>query len=201
VKKIVTLSLLCLVASPAIAGNPRGLLSVGLDLGGDKLATFTYGDNQEKSFRAASLASVTAGVWTSNPLGDADLSTRAALGFKAAGLSASNASLDFFRWILELSEFYTFPESRFQAGAGLSYHFYNRLRGSGEAASYGASFKASWGFFAQGEYFIARNQSLPLGVRHTLAGLRITTQSYRANNNPERKIAATGIGMNLSLLW
>jgi hypothetical protein len=201
VKTIATLILLCLFAPSAFAKTPGGLLSVGLDLGGDKLATFVYGDNQEKSFRAASLASVTAGIWNHNPLGQADLSTRCSLGFKAAGLNASNASLDFFRWIVELSEFYTFPESRFQLGAGLGYHFLNRLRGSGEASSYAASFKTSWAFFAQGEYFIARKQSLPLGVQHALVGLRVTAQSYRSNNNPAREIDATGLGLHLSLLW
>jgi hypothetical protein len=201
VKRIAALCLLSFFAPSTFSKTPSGLLSVGLDFGGDKLATFTYGDSQEKSFRAASLTSVTAGMWHSNPLGHNDLSTRAALGFKAAGLSASNASLDFYRWFIELSEFYAFPESRFQLGAGLGYHFYNRLRGSGEASSYSASIKPSWAFFAQGEYFITRKESLLLGVRHALMGLRITTQSYQSHNNPAREIDATGLGLHLSLLW
>lgn len=200
-KSITILCLLSCFAPTAFAQNPRGLLTVGLDIGGDKLATFTYGNNQEKSFRAASLASVTMGLWNRNPLGSTDLSTRAVVGFKTAGLSASNASLSFSRWLLELSEFYAFPESRFQAGAGLAYHFMGRLRGSGEATSFAASFKPSWAFFAQGEYHIAPDKNLFLGIRDAWIGLRLTTQSYRSNNNPQREIDATGLGLHFSLLW
>jgi|GEM_PF-2840880 len=198
-KSLLLLGIFLTRATPAMDLSP--LLSVGFDFGGEKMASFTYTDGKERSFRAASLATVTTGASLANPISDLDLSTRVSFGFKAVGLSASNASLDFFRWIFEVSEYFAFAEAPVQIGAGLSYHFSNKLNATGDAAALTSSVDPSLGVFVQGEYFLYQDKELFLGVKSASVGLRLIHQSYTTQINPSEKIGASGAGVHMNLFW
>lgn len=171
-------------------------MSIGFEGGGDDIASFTYQNGKKATLKAGSGILVTGGISVANPISNFELSTRANFGFKVMGLTATNAELDFFRWILEVSEFYTIPDSRFQVGAGLAYHISNKLKGKKDAAYVDGKLDPSLGFSVGVEYFLQRDKDLPLRVKSALIGLRYTIQSYSPG-----ELSANNFGLNLSMTW
>jgi len=199
-KKILGLATLSFSLS-ALAIELQPIMSVGFESGGDDVASFTYENNKKRTMKAGSGAVFSGGVSVANPISEHELSTRASFSFKGAALTATNAELNFFRWILEVAEHYAIPKSRFQVGAGLTYHLSNKLTGTGDATSIDGALKPSLGMFLGAEYYLQRDEELPLGVRSTLIGLRYVRQSYESETSGAEKLAASSFGLNLSLLW
>ncbi|MEO5668148.1 MAG: hypothetical protein ABIR96_08815 [Bdellovibrionota bacterium] len=201
-KRYVLASLyLVLVSASAHALKLQPIASLGLDWGGAKMASFSYAGHKDKSFRAGSLVLFTGGVAFANPFRSFDLSTRLSLGFKTASLSASNANLDFFRGVAEIEESYAITATPFRAGLGLSYHFFNRIRGTGIASTFSSAVEPSFGYFVDGEYVIVHGKNYPTHLSSVVVGIRFTQQSYRVKNNPTDPIAASSAGLHLKLLW
>ncbi len=186
------------LSAHALQVNPIG--SLGFEFGGEKFASFTYADGKERSFKAASLAYLAGGVAVPHSVASHNFSARSVLGFKAASLRASNASLDFFRWLFEVSEAYVFPSSGLHAGLGLTYHFSNKVTGKDDAVALTSELKPSLGVFAQVDYPIFRGKSLGLGIDQAFVGLRYTLQSYQAKAGGD-KISANGIGFHVNFVW
>ena len=101
------------------------LFDLGITAGGDKLATVTFTDGTSTSIRAGGLVQLGAGLlW--QPAGG-PIAVQTTFNYHVDDVNASNGSLRFSRYPLEVLDFYTgVPRWRF--GAGPRFVFSPRLK-------------------------------------------------------------------------
>ncbi len=145
------------VASHAV--DVRPMLKAGFDFGGDKLITVIFTDGSTKSINANEGLYFGGGV---SILSDSkDIETEVSLSYKTTGINASNGSVDWTRFPLEVLVFYRLPQ--FRLGGGLTYHLSPKLSGSG-VTSVNLTFDNSAGFVLQADYLL---QKITVGLRYT----------------------------------
>jgi len=145
------------VASHAV--DVRPMLKAGFDFGGDKLITVIFADGSTKSINANEGLYFGGGV---SILSDSkDIETEVSLSYKTTGINASNGSVDWTRFPLEVLVFYRLPQ--FRLGGGLTYHLSPKLSGSG-VTSVNLTFDNSAGFVLQADYLL---QKITVGLRYT----------------------------------
>jgi hypothetical protein len=147
------------VATPAAAqsGLPvRPFVGMGLTGGGDELATVQFTDGSSKSISAGGLIEFKAGVdWRmAGPF-----SLRGSFGYHVDNTTASNGSMRFERFPLELLAFWH-GSDRFRLGGGVRQATSARVTSSGQAGGINGNFTASLGTVFEGEYFFSPQMSV-----------------------------------------
>lgn len=99
---------------PALALDLGGVLYLNTDFGGDTLIETSEGD-----IKAGGLVHIAGGLSFSE-YGSDHLETQLTFGMKADSVSGSNGTASFYRWPVELLQFY--KQGRFRLGGGLTYH-------------------------------------------------------------------------------
>ncbi len=156
---------LILVAAAVIpaashAVDVRPTLKAGFDFGGDTLVTVVFTDGSTKSINANEGLYFGGGV---SILSDSkDIETEVSLSYKFTGINASNGSVDWTRFPLEVLVFYRLPQ--FRVGGGLTYHLSPKLSGSGPAGNINTKFDDSAGFVLQADYLL---QKITVRLRYT----------------------------------
>lgn len=103
------------ITNPAQAVEFKGVVGIGFDVGGDKLATATYTDGKTVDVNANQGLTINGGI----VMVTGDFETQATLGYKFGGPHAKNGSITWDTVPVELMEFYRASNIRF--GLGLSY--------------------------------------------------------------------------------
>jgi hypothetical protein len=177
---------------PELAAPPRRApsqpvdlyLSVGYDFGFTNLVKVTYSDGTSGSIRANGGPVWAVGATFLKFL-DGRLSTRATVGFKYDSLKASNGSVTYTAFPVEVVE--QLNEGPVRLGAGLSLSLAPRLGGSGVAASLDTRFDPSVGVLLEARYVFgfggAPGQGLGIGPRFLWQRLRSTSTGAAVDAN------------------
>ncbi len=190
---IAAFALLFPLASQAAKISP--LIGAGIEFGGDKLVDVTYTDGSKSGIEAGRglllVGGVVVNLFETTPH---TFETQASVGIKwTSTKEATNGSVDFFRWPIELLGFYRNTENNFRLGGGPVYQFGNELKGSKDAAIASSKFKNAVGLVIEGDYFVGSRKNMGLG-------LRFTSIKYQAETLPIT-VSANTLGFNFSYLW
>jgi hypothetical protein len=150
-------------------------LALGYDFGFTTLVDVTYSDGSTGSLKANGGLVLAAGA-TFLKLLDGRVSTRASVGLKYDSLKASNGSVSYLAFPIEVVE--QFRAGPVRLGAGLSLSLAPRLSGSGAATSLDARLDPSAGVLLEAMYVFglggAPGKGLGIGLRFLWQRLRST---------------------------
>lgn len=160
------------VASRAV--DVRPMLKAGYDVGGDTVVTAVFTDGSTKSIKANEGFYFGGGA---SILSDSkDIETEVSLSYKFASINASNGSIDWTRFPLDVLVFYRLPQ--FRLGGGLTYHLSPKLSGSGPAGNINTKFDDSLGYVLQADYLL---QKITLGLRYTSLEYKVGGASVKSD--------------------
>lgn len=155
-------------ASPALAadgGSPlKWSLGGGFTSGGDNLVAGSRADGSMPQMKAGRGLQVFAGAeyWITQPL-----AVQVNAGFQFDRRKVGDGQLMFQRFPLEAMALYAVTNN-LRFGAGVQALFGTRLRGTGEAASLGRSFKRDTGLVLEGEFLVTPHAAVKLRhVKHS----------------------------------
>lgn len=166
-----------LITSPAMAMDVNWHYKAGYDAGGDTLVTVRFTDGSQENIKANEGVFFGGGVSIINQ--DKNIETEIALTYKVDDITASNGSVEWSRWPLDLLVFYRWDKVR--AGGGLTYHMNPSLDGSGVASGLNAQFKDSLGYLLQADWRIT--EKMNLGLRYTVLDYKTTSGSSNVSSN------------------
>lgn len=158
--------------------------SFGFDFGGDKMVTLEYDDGDESDIRAGELAYINIGMIVPN--GKSDFETQVTIGWKFDSSNADNGDVSFYRFPIEVLQFY--KQEKFRIGGGITYHLAPSLDGSGVVSYIEADFENALGFVLEGDILFE-----PL-----YAGLKITNIEYEVKGYDE-KVNGNSFGIVLGV--
>jgi len=170
------LALVVAAAVPAAshAVDVRPMLKAGFDVGGDTLVTAVFTDGSTKSIKANEGFYFGGGA---SILSDSkDIEGEVSLSYKFASINASNGTIDWTRYPLDVLVFYRLPQ--FRLGGGLTYHLSPKLSGSGPAGNISTKFDDSAGFVLQADYLL---QKITFGLRYTSLQYKVGGASAKSD--------------------
>jgi hypothetical protein len=166
-------------AQPVPARDVRFAFDLGLTGGGDKLATANFNDGTSESIRAGGLVQFGAGVlW--QPVGG-PIALQATFNYHVDEVNASNGSLRFSRYPVEVLGFYT-GLPRFRFGAGPRFVFNPRLKVDVPGDNSNIAFEDTIGAVVEAGYQIGN---------YMWVNLRLTGETYKI-----KSINGTGVTAN-----
>lgn len=193
-KKLIGILMVALISTAATAQespNKLGLvMSLGLNTGGDTLASGTYTNGESFSIKAGggTLLSIGAAYLVNDKI-----DIQATIGHESDSTDAVNGSINFKRSPMEVLGFYNFNDS-YRLGAGLRQVSSATLTTSGVAARLGSSdFSASAGTVLEGQYFFTprvAEKKLRLGLF-----VRYVTEKYTSGSTT---VNGDHLGMGLT---
>jgi hypothetical protein len=185
-----------LIAASAKAAKFSPVFISALEFGGDKLIDVTYTDGSKSNIEAGRGIILGGGV-------NIDLTetkphtfeAQATLGIKwTSTKQATNGSVDWYRFPLELISFYRNTEKDFRIGGGLVYQFGNELKGSKDASNASVKFDNSTGYVIEGDYFVGAEKNITIGFRYT--GISYIPQIAGAGS-----VNGNSYGFNFNFFW
>ena len=177
-------ALLCLLAlGPVLAdddyepGTTHPTIDLGANVGGDKLATYNPLFGGHDTLYAGKSLSADFGV--QHNLADTDWSLKATAGFDYWAATASNATITFRRYPLDLLALYNIGDNHI--GFGLTEHLSPRLNNDGFAPD--ATFDNATGVILQYQYW--------------LFGARLTSIRYKVSSGCVANCSFSGNSLSL----
>lgn len=138
------------------------IFQVGLDAGGDTIATAYYDDGDNSNIKAGQLAQVSGGMH--HTISDA-VEAQTTIGWKFDYAGATNGDISFDRYPLEALMFHRADKLR--VGGGVTLHLNPKLKGSGAAGNLGSvKFDNALGFVAQVDYLFSNE--VAIGGRYVM---------------------------------
>jgi hypothetical protein len=182
-------------AQPAAGRDFKFAFDFGITGGGDKLATVTFTDGSTDSIRAGGLVQFGAGfLW--QPSGG-PFALQSTFNYHVDDVNASNGSLRFARYPLEVLAFYTgVPRWRF--GAGPRFVFSPRLKVDVPGDNSTVTFKDTVGAVAEAGYQFGNYMWL---------NLRVTGETYKlksingTNVTSDSDVSGNSVGINFVLYF
>jgi hypothetical protein len=160
----------CLLAGLAQASDRvQAVLGFGLTGGGETLLTVPFADGSRESISSGGLVHMYAGLRL--PVAPR-FAVQATIGYHVDDVSASNGSVKFARFPVELlGQFDAAPQIRLNGGVRFATGA--KVTSSGAASGLDTSFSASPGLVLEGEYLFSDNISV---------ALRYVNETYKAPN-------------------
>ncbi|MGH8306852.1 MAG: hypothetical protein ACRER0_01115 [Gammaproteobacteria bacterium] len=149
--------------------NTHFTVDAGITGGGDKLATVTFTDGSTKSIYAGNAVFGDVGFLTN--FGASRWSLKGTLGYAYTAVVASNATISFSHFPLDVIGMYSFGRSHF--GFGVTYQMSPKLDMDGYAPN--ADFNNSTGWLLEYRYWL-------FGVRYTNITYRSSQGNVRGNS-------------------
>ncbi|HEY3644541.1 MAG TPA: hypothetical protein VGM16_04315 [Gammaproteobacteria bacterium] len=144
----------------------------GITDGGDALVTFTYTNGSTKTLHAGESAYLDAGMLYKF---DPSWSLKTTLGWARASVDASNASVSFVRYPLDMLGVYSYGNNHF--GLGLTYHMSPKVSGAGLPSG---DFDNALGLVAEYRYWIFGLRLTSINYKVSSTGQSISGNSYGA---------------------
>jgi hypothetical protein len=154
-------------------------LGAGLTYGGDELASAQFSDGSSTDLRAGNLMHFKAGVRMG--LGEA-VSASASIGYHVDRASASNGSITFDRFPIELLAHYA-VNPQWRIGGGVRFVPSAKLNSSGVAAGINGDFDATTGLVLEAEYLFNPNASV---------SFRAVSEEYKLSNSNFKRDGSHG---------
>jgi hypothetical protein len=171
---VITCFVISLIFSVSVtfAGDIKWLIRAGIDSGGDDLVSVVYDDSTTDEIKAGELSHIATGIeFSTMPSVNPCLRTEINIGWKFDSITASNGSIKWGRYPLEILQFIKLENC--YVGAGLTYHINPTLEGSDFAEDLNADFDNALGYLLEAGYGITEGWSL---------GCRFTFIDYSVNN-------------------
>jgi hypothetical protein len=147
------LALLAAAGAHAQSSNVHGFVGMAITGGGKTLVTVQYSDGSSHNITSGGLVDLKGGFEYRQS--GSPLSIQASVGYHVDNTSASNGSVRFSRFPVELLGFWNANE-KFRVGGGLRVATGAKLSGSGAASNLGStSLGSNAGVVVEGEYFFA----------------------------------------------
>lgn len=159
-------------AQVAGAGQParlRGVVALDADFGFTNLVTLVFADGSSRSIKANQGVAFAAGV-SFPTTGDGSLETQATIAVKYSSVEASNGSVRWLSFPVEVIEVYDI--SGFRLGGGLALHLAPSVEGSGVASNIDMKFDPAIGLVLQAEYVFGQRglaSGFSVGARYSWA--------------------------------
>ena len=184
----------CWAQAPA-SRDLRFAFDLGLTGGGDKLATATFSDGSTQSIRAGGLVQLGGGVLWQPASGP--VAVQSTFNYHVDDVSASNGTLRFSRYPLEILGYYTgVPRWRF--GAGPRFVFSPRLKVDVPGANSTITFEDTVGAVAEAGYRFGDY----MWVNLRLTGERYKVKSIDGNAvSSDSDVSGNSVGVNLVLYF
>ena len=177
----------------AQANSISPLLSVGYEGGGETLVKVIYTDGSTSEINAGQGFMLTGGaIFDLTQTQPHKFELQTTLGWKwATTKRASNAEISWTRFPIDVLSFYRNVEMNYRLGGGITYHFSNDFKATGDASRFSTKFNNALGFVVQGDYFLSEERNIGVGLRATMI-------KYKANG-----ISANGnsFGIHLTYVW
>ena len=167
-------AVLCL-SSVSEARNIKGVFNLGIDFGGDDLATVYYVGGDTSDVKAGELLSFSGGLMYSAQKVD----TMLTIGYKFDSATASNGDIKYSRYPVDLLALYKIK--KFRLGGGLTYHINPTLKGDGYAANINVALDDALGFLIQTDFIII--PSLTVGLRYTIIDYDVSNSNDSVDGN------------------
>ena len=173
--RIVSFASIFTIPGAVFASNPQHgiswLINGGLTAGGDKIALVQIASGNSSldtvNIKAGELFFLSGGMIVDLP--SSNFSVQTTIGWHTDSISASNGSVGFDRYPLEIIPFYQLGESH-RLGAGVTYHLSPELDlADANGGTY--EFENSLGFLLEYDYKF--NNSAMLGLRYTFIDYEI----------------------------
>lgn len=188
----IILSFITLFSFKMAVAQISPIVSVGYEVGGDKLVDAVYSDGSRSDIKAGAGVLFNGGLIYS--FDELPMEIQATLGLKFASIKeASNADATFYRFPLELLMFYHNGDTNFRVGGGVTYQFGNKLDGEKDAALLTTDFKNTLGFTLQTDWFLGAEKQVILGLRFTHIRYEAEVIGFKADAN--------SIGGHFSYVW
>lgn len=173
-------------------GRVRGLVRLGGEYGGDKVAEFQYSDGSSPAVTAGGGVMLALGGAATLFSRDAHaVEAQASLGVKYRTIPpATNQDATWLRFPVEGLLFYRLPAG-VRLGGGATVHLNNTLEASGEASNDRVEFKSSPGFIVQADY----------GRGSSVFDLRYTMLEYEIVGSSGGKIGASSVGVGFTYFF
>jgi len=184
----------CWAQAPA-SRDLRFAFDLGLTGGGDKLATATFSDGSTQTIRAGGLVQLGGGVLWQPASGP--VAVQSTFNYHVDDVSASNGTLRFSRYPLEILGYYTgVPRWRF--GAGPRFVFSPRLKVDVPGANSTITFEDTVGAVAEAGYRFGDY----MWVNLRLTGERYKVKSIDGNAvSSDSDVSGNSVGVNLVLYF
>jgi hypothetical protein len=191
---VLIVAVLLLLPGLAQAGPVRGLLSIGGDFGGDEILKVKYTDGSDASIVAGTGLLLTGGaVWQAAAKQGHALDLQASASWKYSTIpDASNQSISWTRWPLELLAFYGYLPAHVRLGGGLTYQLAPTLSTAGSLLNGDVKFQNALGELAQLDYTFAD---------HFMVAARYTWISYRLDSGPGTTLNGNSAGFSIGYLF
>lgn len=177
-------------SASALALDVGGVLYFNTEAGGDTLIETSEGD-----IKAGGIVHIAGGLSFSGYGGD-HLETQLTFGMKADSVSGSNGTASFYRWPIELLQFY--KQGHFRAGGGLTYHMNPEVECDIDhptgGCDYTVPFDDALGYVVQADFVLGLPEGS--GIREFTLGARYTGIEYE---EPRSGYTADGNSIGLSL--
>jgi hypothetical protein len=162
------------------AADVRPLFKAGYEAGGDRIVEVTFTNGDTASIHAGDGLYLAGGAVFEQVYPNIDVET--SIGIKYDSIDASNGSITWTRYPVEVLGFYGFP--RFRLGGGFTYQFSSTIHGSGVVGGLDTNIDNALGVILEADWMITRKISL---------GGRYTRIDYKANG-----VTATGDSVGIS---
>jgi hypothetical protein len=167
------------------------LIGLGVTFGGATLANVHYADGSSSSIHAGGLIDVYGGV---DYRAGSALSVQATAGYHVDNRSASNGSLRFGRYPVELLAYYNLAE-HWRAGGGVRFVMNPHVSGSGVAGGADLRFRSTTGAIVEGEYLLSRTGWAQFGFK-----LRYVVEQYQPRSGGA-SVSGNHVGIFSSLYF
>lgn len=165
------------IAMLAQSANAAKLaLEMGLHAGGDDLITATFTSGTTQTVKAGQLISLSIGAGFDI---SKQVESRVTYGIKVDEVSASNGSIDFARYPLDMLVLY--KAGMWDLGGGLTYHMSPKLSGSGAASIPTIKFDNALGYLLEADRFYS--QRAYFGFRYTSIDYKVTGYNVTVSGN------------------
>lgn len=179
------------VATASQAVDVRPMAKLGIDFGGDTLATVVFTNGTTESIKSNEGIFIGGGMAILNEA--RDIEAEFSLTYKFALIAANNGDLEWTRVPLDALVFYRMP--RFRVGGGLTYHFSPKVSGNGAASNVNLKFDDALGFILQADWLIMDKKSLSMAL-----GVRYTNIEYKLQRT-STSTSSEGLGITYSVTF
>lgn len=163
----------------ASAAQVGGILYLNLDSGGDTLAYTNKGN-----IKAGGIVHMAAGI-AIHDYANNQLETQLTIGMKADSVSASNGTVSFYRWPVELIQFY--KNGLFRVGGGLTYHMNPKLECDIDyECNWAVKFDDALGYVGQVDFVVPLDgwvREVTIGARFTVIDYEVKDTGYKVDGN------------------
>jgi hypothetical protein len=159
------------------AGEVRPVAHIAAEFGGDTLVVGNFTDGTTRSIDANQRIALGGGAsWVNDAK---NMEVEASLAYKFTTINASNGSISWTRFPLDVLVFRRWEQ--FRVGAGLTYHINPRLKGIGVAGDANVKFDNALGAIVQADWLFANGFNL--GLRYTKLDYEEVNLGTKANSD------------------